>query len=140
MDAPSKNDILASNLLFATLALLLLYQVAGWVSQALGLPYNYFSHVNFTLLTVAGMGLFLLIRWAIYQAVRRGFLAAKILVAIGFVVSLYNTTYWQQGIVAGANFTHFTVDSFVMLASNLLTLAALVLMFTKSRAVITSGT
>jgi hypothetical protein len=128
---PRKNDVLASNLLFATLVLVILYQVAGWVSQALALPHNYFSHMHFNLLTVATMGLSLLIRGAIYQAVRRGFLAAKILVALGLVVSLYTTTYWQQGIVAGVSFTHFNADSFVMLASNLLTLAALVLMFRK---------
>jgi hypothetical protein len=129
MDSPTRNDILASNLLYASVGLFILYQIAGWISQALALPTNYFSPVYFNLLTVGALVLSSLVRVGLAYAVRRGALAAKLLLALGFVVLLYNGTYWEKGVVAGVNFAHFGVDSFVLLLSNLLTLAALVAMF-----------
>lgn len=83
----------------------------------------------FNLLTVGALVLSSLVRVGLAYAVRRGALAAKLLLALGFVVLLYNGTYWEKGVVAGVNFAHFGVDSFVLLLSNLLTLAALVAMF-----------
>jgi uncharacterized membrane protein len=133
MDSPTRNDILASNLLFAALGLLILFQVAGWLSQALGLPHNYFSLVHFNLLTLAGLGLTSLIRGGLAYAVRRGALAAKLLLALGFVVLLFNSTYWEKGVVAGVDFAHFGVASLLLLLTNLLTLAALVAMFWPAR-------
>jgi len=129
MAIPTKNDALASNLLFVTLVLLVLLQVAGWVAKAFDPHQTYFHSINFSGLALAGMGIFLLLRSALYYAIRRGLLAAKILLVLGFVVSLYTTTYWQQGVVAGVDFAHFSVASFVMLLNGLLTLSALVLIF-----------
>jgi hypothetical protein len=133
MDAPTRNDILAANLLYAEVGLMLLYQIAGWISQALALPHNYFSAVHFNLLTVAGAGAFCLFRVGIAYAVRRGVLAAKLLLALGFVGSLYTATYWNKHILVGVNFAHFDVASLVLLLTSLLTLVALVAMFWPTR-------
>jgi hypothetical protein len=140
MEPSTKNDILASNLLFATIGLTVLLQVARWVAQALVPHQTYFHTIRFSWLALGGIAVYILIRGALYYAVRRGILAAKLLLALGFVVLLYTGTYWQQGVVAGVNFARFNADSFVMLANGLLTLAALVLMFTKSRVAAPSGT
>jgi hypothetical protein len=133
MEPSTKNDILASNLLFATLGLIILLQVAGWVAQALIPHQTYFHTIRFSWLALGGVVVYLVVRGGLFYAVRRGFLAAKLLLALGFVVLLYTGTYWQQGVVAGVSFVHFNADSFVMLVNGLLTLAALVLMFTKSQ-------
>jgi len=77
MDTSPRNDRLASNLLVAALGLLILFQIAGWISQALVLPHTYFSAVRFNLLTLAGLGLTCLIQGGLAYAVRRGALAAK---------------------------------------------------------------
>jgi hypothetical protein len=140
MEPSTKNDILASNLLFATIGLTVLLQVARWVAQALAPHQTYFHPTGFSWLALGGIAAYLFVRGALFYAVRRGSLAAKLLLALGFVVLLYTGTYWQQGVVAGVNFIHFNADSFVMLVNGLLTLAALVLMFTKSRVVAPSGT
>jgi hypothetical protein len=133
MEPSTKNDILASNLLFATIGLTVLLQVARWVAQALVPHQTYFHTIRFSWLALGGIAVYILIRGALYYAVRRGILAAKLLLALGFVVLLYTGTYWQQGVVAGVNLVHFDADSFVMLVNGLLTLTALVLMFTKSQ-------
>jgi hypothetical protein len=140
MDTPTRNDILASNLLFATMGLTILLQVAGWVAQALVPHQTYFHTIRFSWLALGGIAVYLVIRGALFYAIRRGSLAAKLLLALGFVVLLYTGTYWPQGVVAGVNFVHFNADSFVMLVNGLLTLAALVVMFTKSRESVPSGT
>lgn len=133
MDSSTRNDILASNLLYASVGLFILYQIAGWISQALALPTNHFSPVHFNLLTVGALVLSSLVRIGMAYAVRRGVLAVKILLALGFVVLLYNGTYWEKGVVAGADFAHFDVASLVLLLTSLLTLAALVAMFWPDR-------
>jgi len=133
MDTPARTDILAANLLYASVGLLVLYQVAGWVSQALGLPHNYFSPVHFNLLAAAGLGVTALIRVGLAYAVRRGVLAAKLLLALGFVVLLYSGTYWDKGVVAGVDFAHFGMASLLLLLNSLLTLAALAAMFWPAR-------
>jgi hypothetical protein len=133
MDTPTKNDVLASTLLFATMGLTILLQVARWVARALVPHQTYFHTIRFSWLALGGVAVYLLIRGTLFYAVRRGSLAAKLLLAIGFVVLLYTGTYWQQGVVAGVNFARFNADCLVMLVNGLLTLAALVLMFTKSQ-------
>ena len=133
METPTRYDVLAANLLFATLALTLLHQVAGWVAQALNPAQTIFHPMHFTFLTVAALGLLLLVRGALYYGVRRGFLAAKLLLALGLLAWLYNTTRWSAGIVAGVSTRHFGPDSLLLLLTDLLTLAALVLMFWPSR-------
>jgi hypothetical protein len=133
VDTSTRNDVLASNLLYASVGLFILYQVAGWVSQALALPTNHFSPMHFTLPTVGALILSSLVRIGMAYAVRRGSLAAKILLALGFVVLLYNGTYLERGVVAGVDFAHFDVASLVLLLTGLLTLAALVVMFWPTR-------
>jgi hypothetical protein len=133
MEPSTKNDIRASNLLFATIGLTALLQVARWVAQALVPHQTHFHTIRFSWLALGGVAVYVLVRGALFYAVRRGSLAAKLLLALGFVVLLYTGTYWQQGVVAGVNFIHFNADSFVMLVNGVLTLAALVLMFTKSQ-------
>jgi hypothetical protein len=128
MNAPNRNDILASNLLYAVVGVSLLYQVAGWVFQALAPLHNLFSPIHFSVLTLGALSLTCLIRIGLAYAVRRGALAAKILLALGFIFSLYT-----QGVVAMVSFAHFTAGSLVLLLTDLLTLAALVLMFKKPR-------
>jgi hypothetical protein len=133
MGTPTRNDILASNLLFTALGLLILYQGASWISQALALPHNYFSPIHFNLLTLAGLGLTSLFRGGLAYAVRRGVLAAKLLMALGFVGTFYTATYWDKHIVVGVNFAHFGVASLLLLLTNLLTLLALIAMFWPAR-------
>jgi hypothetical protein len=64
---------------------------------------------------------------------------AKMFLIIGFLAWLYKGTDWQQGYVAGVNFTHLTGWSLLALLRNLLTLAALVLMFRKPKLLATSN-
>jgi hypothetical protein len=132
MDTPTRNDILASNLLFATLAVLLCEHLYGWIMPG--------AHLNLEMLPAAApwwrilaiVTLSFLLRGALYYGVRRGLLFAKLLLAIGFLAWVYKGTNWQQGHVAGVSFAQLTGWSLLALVRNLLTLAALVLMFKKS--------
>ncbi len=133
MDAPTRNDILASRLLYAALGLLLLFQIAGWISQALALPHNYFSPVHFNRLTLAGVGLTALVRGGLAYAVRRGVWAAKLWLALGFVVACRMATYWDKHLIADGRYGRFAIEPLVLLLTHLLTLAALVLMFWSAR-------
>jgi hypothetical protein len=139
-DPLRKNDVLAANLLFICLGLFILFQVAGWISQALVPSHNHFSSVHLNWLTLAGAGIYFLIRGALFYGVRRGLLFAKVLVALGFVLLLYTTTEWPAGVVAGVSLTQFSFASLLLLLNNLLTLAALVLMFKKPQEAAPSGT
>lgn len=89
--------------------------------------------MHFNLLTLAGLGFSSLIHGGLAYAVRRGAMAAKVLLALGFIISLYTTTYWKANVIVGVNLMHFSMASLLMLLNGLLTLAALVLMFTKPR-------
>ena len=133
MAASNRNDVLASNLLFATLAIVVCEQVYGLLAPgthfyAEGLPATAPWWRKLALLTLS-----LLLRGAFYYGVRRGVLAVKVLLALGFVVWLCRSTEWQQGYVGGLNFAHFTGWAFLALLRNLLTLVAFVLMFRKPR-------
>lgn len=75
--------------------------------------------MHFNLLTVGALLLSSLMRIGIAYAVRRGALTAKILLALGFVVLLYNGTYLEKGVVAGVDFAHFDVASLVLLFTGL---------------------
>jgi hypothetical protein len=133
MDAPPRNNILASNLLFATLAILLGEHLYGWVMPG--------PHLNLEMLPagapwwriLAMLTLSFLLRGALYYGVRRGLLFAKLLLTIGFLSWVYKGTDWQQGHIAGVSFVQLTGWSLLALMRNLLTLAALVLMFWPAR-------
>ena len=94
---------------------------------------SYLFSFSSPLLANGGVLRSLLVRGGLYYAARQGVPAAKWLLTLGFAVLLYCATYWQQGILAGVNFARFNASSFMMLANDLLTLAALVLMFSKPR-------
>lgn len=133
MAAPNRNDVLASNLLFATLAIIVGEQLYGLLAPgphfyAAGLPATAPWWRKLALLTLS-----LLMRGLIFYGVRRGVLAVKLLLAFGFVVWAFRNTYWQLGYVGGVDFAHFTGWAFLALVRNMLTLAALVLMFRKPR-------
>lgn len=141
---PHRNDILASNLLFATLLLtlgeyLFLWGVAIFASHNSPLPSDWLP-ATVTRSTVAWSLLFLLLRASLYYAVRRGVFRAKLLVIFFFGAAAYFTTKWQYGYVSGVDFHNLGGYSFLALAQNLLTLAALVLMFMKPQAAAPRGT
>jgi len=73
----------------------------------------------------------LLVRSALYYGVRRGSLAAKLLLLGVCLHSVYSSTQVQNGFVAGMDFVSLSVWLLPTAAENLLTLAALVLMFRK---------
>lgn len=112
---------------------MVLYIVAGWITQALAPQKTAFHAVRFNLLTVAGLVVYILVRGLFAYGVRQSLLWVKILVVLGFIVSCYTNTYWRVGIVAGVGFGHFSLDSLGMLLQNLFTLAALVVMSWKPR-------
>jgi hypothetical protein len=130
-DLLRKNDMLASNLLFATLLILLGEHLYVWIVPGTGfyseaLPVAAPWWRKLALLTWS-----FLLRAGLYYGVRRGLLLVKLLVAVGFLAWLYKGTDWQNGQVAGVSFTHVTGLALLALLRNLLTLAALVLMFRK---------
>lgn len=107
-DPLRKNDVLASNLLFATLAILLGEHLYGRLMPG--------PHLNVEMLPagapwwriLAMLSFSFLLRGALYYGVRRGLLFAKLLLAIGFVAWVYKGSDWQQGYVAGVSFVQFT--------------------------------
>lgn len=133
MDASTRNELLASNLLFATLALTVLFTAAGWVAAAVVPLQTYFHPMHFNVLTAGAAGIFLLIRGGLYYGVRLGAPAAKWLATIGFIVFLYLNTRWHAGMIGGVYFAPFTLGALLILANDLLTLAALVIMYKKPR-------
>lgn len=72
---------------------------------------------------------FLLLRASLYYAVRWGVFRAKLLVAFFFGAAAYFTTQWRHGYVSGIDFHDLGGYSLLALAQNLLTLAALGLLF-----------
>ena len=134
LNTSTRNEALASNLLFTTLALTVLFIAVGWVAAAVVPLQTYFHPMHFNVLTVGAVGIFLLIRGGLYYGVRLGVPAAKWLVTLGFAVFLYLNTHWQVGMIGGVYFAPFTLDALLMLTNDLLTLAALAVMYKKPRA------
>jgi hypothetical protein len=128
---PSKNDVLASNLLFATLLL----SVLGELSMV-GLRVSKAHYANLPVTILWGklliiLTLSVLLRDGLFYAVRRGLLAAKLLLVVFFVCWACTKTDWVASQVAEIDFAHLWGYPLLVLFRNLLTLAALVLMFTK---------
>jgi hypothetical protein len=128
---PSKNDVLASNLLFATLLLSVLGELGMieskvYDAQRAHLPVTIHWGKLLTFLTLS-----VLVRIGLFYAVRRGLLAAKLLLVVSFVCWACAQTDWAAGQVAEIDFAHVWGYPLLVLFRNLLTLAALVLMFTK---------
>jgi hypothetical protein len=138
-DPLRKNDVLASNLLFATLLILLGEYLYGWIMPG--------HHFNLEMLPAAApwwrilaiLALTFLFRGGLYYGVRRGLMLAKVFLILGFLAWLFKGTNWQQGYMAGVSFTHLTGWSLLALLRNLLTLAALVLMFKKPRVALSNA-
>ncbi len=133
MKTTTTRDVLASNLLFATLPLALVGRVARWVlvgydaqTEATYVPaaFPWRSMVAWTLLL-------LLLRAGLYVGVRRGALGAKLLLLVLCLYSVCISTSLPEAFVAGVDFAHPSLWALPVLVENLLTLAALVLMFRK---------
>ena len=137
-DPLRKNDVLASNLLFATLAI----SVAEQLFLA---AYYYWDQVVYVQLEGFGRNwliwevLYTLLQIALYLAIRRGIFRAKMVVLLVCVYLAYVSTHLRHGFVAGVRFPDFWDHSLLALLKDVLTLAALVLMFRKPRAAPTTS-
>jgi hypothetical protein len=133
MEMATKNDVLASSLLFATLPLALIGRVARWTmvgydaqTEATYIP-AFFPWRDMIAWTV----LLLLLRASLYYGVRRGLLGAKLLLLVLCLYSAYSSTNLAQAFVVGVDLAYPSFWSLPVLLENLLTLAALVLMLKK---------
>jgi FtsH-binding integral membrane protein len=138
-DPLRKNDVLASNLLFAALAIFLGEQLlwaylAHWYLETSPLP-NPFGKTWFVTPLVLA-----LLAGAFFYAIRRGMFRAKMVVALVFAYLAYTGTHVQYGYVAGVAFYDLLGYPLLVLLKDLLAPAALVLMFKKPRMVAPSGT
>jgi hypothetical protein len=133
---PRKNDVLASNLLFSTLLIMLAMRVYRWAAigydahtEAAYVPafFPWRDMLGWTLVAV-------LVRSTLYYGVRQGSLVAKLLLVGVCLYSVYSSTQVQYGYVAGVDFAHPSIWLLPTIIENLLTLAALILMFRKPRA------
>lgn len=127
-DPLRKNDVLAANLLFATLLLELCEQLFWVVLRAL-----YFPSASDPLWPGSGVGLLLvtLLKAAVYLAIRQGMLRAKVVALVVCAYLAYTGTHFHEGYFAGIYFNDLWGYPLLVLLRNLLTLAALVLMFKK---------
>lgn len=140
-DPSRKNDVLASNLLFATLLLtvgeyLFRLSIIAFSTGTL-LPSSWTA---ITWWVVGWCLLFLGLRAGLYHAVRQGVLGAKLLVTLFFISAAYFTTNWRYRVVAGVSFYEMGGYSWLALVQHLLAVAALVVMFRKPRVTAPSGT
>jgi hypothetical protein len=129
-DPLRKNDVLASNLLFITLAISI-------AEQLFLAAYYYWDQVVYVQLEGFGRNwviwqlLYTLLQAAFYVAIRRGMFRAKVVVLLVCVYLAYAGTHLRHGFLAGIYLGDFWPYSLPLLLRNLLTLAALVLMFKK---------
>jgi hypothetical protein len=133
---PRKNDVLASNLLFAALILtigeyIFRLGVVAFTGDTF-LPSSW-APTTVTWWVLSWYLLFLLLRAGLYYAVRQGVIVAKLLVAFFFIAAAYFTTNWRYRIVAGVSLYDMAGYFWLSLGQHLLILVALVLMFTKPR-------
>lgn len=127
---PRKNDILASILLFATLAISL-GETAYFLMQA-ALHRTYLSTSSLWQSWVLWL-LEALVQIIFFRAVRRGEWKNKVVVLLVSLFYAYMGTHLEYGYVAGVAFWHLDGWALLKLLKDLLVLAALVLMFTKPR-------
>jgi hypothetical protein len=130
MTALNRNDMLASNLLFVTLCLMLAERAFWGLVEYLYLPAEHNEWQKSATKTLLVEVAF---KFAFYYAIRRGMLRAKVVVLAVCIYLAYTDTHWQIGFVAGVNFADLWGYPLVVLAKDLITLAALVLMFRKPR-------
>ena len=130
-----RRDVLATWLLVATLLLTLSMRAFRWMSvgydaatEARYVPAA-FPLCDMLAWTLAAV----LVRSVLYYGVRRGVLAAKLLLLGVCIHNVYSSTAGRDGFVAGMDLAYPTGWLLLPLAENLLTLAALVLMFSRSR-------
>ncbi len=124
--SPHKNDVLASNLLFAALLLALsekLYFVTQTVLHRGYLPMSSLWK-DWVLWLLEALAQIIL-----YRAVRRGEQWAKSVVLLASLYYAYIGTQLACGYVAGVVLRHLDGWALLLLLKDLLTLAALVLMF-----------
>ncbi len=137
-DPLRKNDVLASNLLFATLALSVAEQLF-WAA------YYYWDQVAYVQLDGFGrnwiiwQALHTLVLAAFYLAIRRGMFRAKVVVLLACAYLAYTDTHPYHGYFVGVYLGDPWGYSLLVLLKDLLTLAALVLMFKKPQATAPSG-
>jgi hypothetical protein len=129
-------DVLAANLLFATLLLWLGEQLLNvglrlWFFRAEADPL--WPGGIIWLLAV------LLLKASFYLAIRRGMLRAKVVVLVVCAYLAYADTHPASGYYAGVYVADFWGHPLLVLLKNLLTLAALVLMFKKPQVVTPSA-
>ena len=125
-----KNDVLASNLLFATL-LIMLGERLFWVALA----HFYLPDESAPLWPGSGISLLLLtlLKASFYLAIRRGMLRAKVVVLVVCAYIAYADTHPHHGYFVGVYVDDFWGGPLLVQLQDLLTLAALVLMFKKPR-------
>jgi hypothetical protein len=135
-DPLRKNDVLASNLLFATLLLELGEQLFWGVMRAVYIP-----DAPDPLWPGPGVWLLLatLLKAAFYLAIRRGMLRAKAVVLVVCAYLAYTGTHFHEGYFAGIYFNDPWGYPLFVLLLDLLTLTALVLMFKKPQVVAPSA-
>jgi hypothetical protein len=133
MNPLRKNDVLAANLLFATLAISLGEQVFWWVLREGYYDRDYLPSSWPWYQWYLGPLLLGLLQASFYWAIRRGMFRAKVVVALACAYLAYAGTHWPRRYVAGVDFQHLWGYALLVLLQDLLTLAALVLMFRKTR-------
>ncbi len=127
-----KNDVLASNLLFVSLAI-------SVAEQLFGAAYYYLNQTTYVRLEpsisqwVGWQLLITLLQAAFYYAIRRGMFRAKVVVALACLYVVYTRMHGWAAYLAHANFTDLLGYPLLALLKNLLLLAALVPMFWKPR-------
>jgi hypothetical protein len=137
LDPLRKNDVLASNLLFALLAISIVEQlvVTAFVRTA-NLPNPASAEdVWISVLVWCPLVLGWIMAGTCYYAIRKGMQWAKLLVLALFLGKVYFTTSLPDYILAGIALTHLLEGwQLLTLLKVLLNLAALVLMFKKPQA------
>jgi hypothetical protein len=145
-DPLRKNDVLASKLLFGVLAITLVEQLV--IASTRRLYVDTPAHpapsgltaltMNAAIWLPVALGMILI--GGCYYAIRKGKLWAKVLVLVLFLWRTYSSTSLPDGVVAGITFQDLLGWPLITLTKVMLNIVALVLMFTKSREVVPSGT
>lgn len=132
---PRKHDILASRLLVAAL-LLALGEKAYFIAQTMRYQDDglFPPPIRSTGQSWVFWLLEALAQVILYRAIRRGERWAKAIVLLASLFYVYAGTQLSYGYVANVNFRHPDSWALQALLRDLLTLAALALMFTKPRA------
>jgi hypothetical protein len=132
-DPLRKNDVLASNLLFITLAI-------SVAEQLFWLAFAYWDQVAYVIYVMPGTSSSSRVVWqllpallqaAFYYAIRRGMFRAKVVVLLVCIYLAYKHIYPYRGYFTVVHIADLWGYPVLVLLKDLLTLAALVLMFKK---------